>query len=177
MASLEKAMFFDPDSPSDSCVYVQFNPNTLDYSYGKRSHKKGGKDDGQAMDQQSPLDAGEQARLSMRLFFNTYTSPTSYTDVRSELLPLRGFLCRTEDKETVHGKSVVFAWGTLAYRGTMDSFSVAYQMFAADGTPVQAEVRLSISGEDAELGRDAPKGKTEGDGGEELEDVSWLFEQ
>ncbi len=176
MASLEKAMFFDPDDPRGSCVYVQFNPNTLDYSYGKRTHKKGGEDDKQTMDQQSPLDVTAQARLSMRLFFNTYASPTSYTDVREELLPLRGFLCRTEDRETVHAKGVMFAWGTLAYRGTMDSFSVTYQMFAADGTPVQAEVSLSISGEDAQLGADAPARRQaeETDRGEEL---GWLFDQ
>ncbi len=98
--------------------------------------------------------------------------------MRDELLPLRGFVCRTEDKETVHGKSVMFAWGTLAYRGSMDSFSVTYQMFAADGTPVQAEVSLSISGEDAQLGKDAPARKAQ----EELEkaqgdDLSWLFDQ
>ncbi len=77
MASLEKAMFFDPDDPQKSCVYVQFNPNTLDYSYGKQTHKKGGEDDDQSMEQQSPLDPETRARLSMRHFFNTYTSPAS----------------------------------------------------------------------------------------------------
>lgn len=173
MASLEKAMFFDPDNPTGKCVYVQFNPNSLDYSYGKGL---GAKESGQTGQQQSPLAAQEQARLSVRLFFNTYTSETSYTDVREKIKPLREFLCRTENKETVHGQEVVFAWGTLAYQGSMDSFSVTYQMFAADGTPVRAEVSLSIAGEDTELGDDAPARKTEdtalADGNE---DLNWLL--
>lgn len=174
MAALEKAMFFDPDCTS-VCVYVQFNPNSLEYSYGKKYYKKGAKEDGQEKDQQSPLDVQDQASLSMSLFFNTYDSETSYTDVRDKILPLRAFLCKTEDKETVNGKTVMFAWGTLAYRGSMDSFSVTYQMFAADGTPVQAEVRVSISGEDAEVSQDAPQKQTDDmdlEAGEE--DLSWL---
>lgn len=175
MAALEKAMFFDPDEPSSCCFYVQFNPNSLEYSYGKRHRKKGAKESGQEGDQQSPLDTQEQAQLSMSLFFNTYDSETSYTDVRSKLLPLRAFLCKTEDKETVNGKTVIFAWGTLAFQGSMDSFSVTYQMFAADGTPVRAEVRVSISGEDAEAAA-APAKKTEDTPGEAGdEDLNWLF--
>ncbi len=176
MAALEKARFFDPDNVSAGTVYVQFNPNTLEYSYGRGKHKKDGNKDGEEGGQQSPLDAREQARLSMQLFFNTYESETSYTDVRDKIMPLRAFLCRTDDKETARGSSVMFAWGALAYKGTMDSFSVTYQMFAADGTPVQAEASLSISGEDAGAVQDTPK--KPGDSGQEAgEDLSWLFEE
>ncbi len=174
MAELEKAMFFDPDEPSSSCVYVQFNPNTLEYRYGREPHKKGAKEDGQEREQQSPLAVREQASLSMRLFFNTYKSETSYTDVRKELLPLRDFLCRTDEKETAKEKTVIFAWGSLAYKGTMDSFSVTYQMFASDGVPVQAEVSLSISGEDTELSEGTVQRKAEEMMGE---DMNWLFEE
>jgi len=175
MAALEKARFFDPDDASADAVYVQFNPNSLEYSYGRKRHKKDGNKDGEEGGQQSSLDVWEQASLSMRLFFNTYVSETSYTDVRDEIMPLRAFLCRTDEKGTAEGRSVVFAWGTLAYRGTMDSFSVTYQMFAADGTPVQAEASLSISGEDAEAVPDPSQDL--GDGGGAGEDLSWLFEE
>ncbi len=180
--ALEKAMFYDPDDPSASSVFVQFNPNSLSYSYEKKTCTEGAEKDGQAGSQQSPLAAREQARLSMRLFFNTYVSETSHSDVRGEIKPLRAFLCKTEDKETANGKTVVFAWGTLAYTGVMDSFSVTYQMFAADGTPVQAEVSLSITGEDEEIGQSsADQGGGGGDDQtEQFEDVvdcSWLFEE
>jgi len=175
MASLEKARFYDPDVTANT-VYVQFNPNTLEYGYGRNRHKKNGNKKNEKGGQQSPLGAWEQASLSMRLFFNTYQSETSFTDVRDKILPLRNFLCRTSDKETAKGSSVVFAWGALAFQGTMDSFSVTYQMFAANGTPVQAEVSLSISGEDAQAAQDTSK--KSGDGGaEEAEDLSWLFEE
>ncbi len=180
--ALEKAMFYDPDDPSASPVFVQFNPNSLTYSYDKKTYTEGAKKDGQAGSQQSPLAAREQARLSMRLFFNTYDSENSHSDVRDEIKPLRAFLCKTEDKETANGKTVVFAWGTLAYRGTMDSFSVSYQMFAADGTPVQAEASLSITGEDEEIGQSSAG---QGGGGQDdragqfegVADCSWLFEE
>ncbi len=180
--ALEKAVFFCPDDPpSVGRVYVQFNPNSLEYSYGKKAHKKSAKKDGQKEEQQSPLAAREQSRLSMRLFFNTYDSESSYTDVRSKIMPLRAFLCRTQDEETVNGKTVTFAWGTLAYTGTMDSFSVTYQMFASDGVPVQAEVSLSLTGEDAECSKSGQSGGAGQDGGgvqqEEDEGFGWLFEE
>ncbi len=179
--ALEKAVFFCPDDPASvGRVYVQFNPNSLEYSYGKKASKKGAQKDGQREDQQSPLAAREQCRLSMRLFFNTYDSESSYTDVRSKIMPLRAFLCKTQDEETVNGKTVTFAWGTLAYTGTMDSFSVTYQMFASDGVPVQAEVSLSISGEDAACskgGQNDAAGQNGVGQGEEDEGFGWLFDE
>lgn len=182
--ALEKAVFFCPDDPpAVGRVYVQFNPNSLEYSYGKKSFKKTAKQDGQREIQQSPLAAREQARLSMRLFFNTFENECSYEDVRNKIRPLRAFLCKTGDEETVNGRTVMFAWGTLAFKGTMDSFSATYQMFASDGTPVQAEVSLSITGEDTACEKDGQGAGSEsvtgdgdaGSGGDE--GFGWLFEE
>ncbi len=182
--ALEKAVFFCPDDPpSVGRVYVQFNPNSLEYSYGKKTFKKSAKKDGQRGVQQSPLAAREQARLSMRLFFNTFESESSYEDVRRKIMPLRAFLCKTGDEETVNGRTVMFAWGTLAFKGTMDGFSASYQMFASDGTPVQAEVSLSITGEDTACKKDdqgavsesGPEDADAGSGGDE--GFGWLFEE
>ena len=41
-----------------------------------------------------------------------------------------------------------FTWGTFSFEGVVSSFRATYQMFAADGTPVQAEVAITIEGED-----------------------------
>lgn len=181
MAALEKAVFFDPKRPNER-YYVQFNPNTLEYACGRRERKRAAREDGERGEQFSPLETWEQARLSMRLFFNTYGSERAYTDVRALLLPLRAFLCKGEERDTAQAPQVVFAWGSLVYQGSMDGFSVTYQMFAADGTPVQAEVSVSIAGEDAQAagGRppDASQSRLPADGGEDGEaDLGWLFEE
>ncbi len=188
MGELEKAMFYDATEKKP--VYVQFNPNSLEYSYAggqPGSGQPGGTAPGAGLQngwpfgyfrQQSPLDTRTGARLSMRLFFNTYTHETSYTDVREKLKPLRAFVCKTGDARTV-GKKVVFAWGSLGFKGYLDSFSVTYQMFASDGTPVQAEASVSMEGDDADISkedREAMK-KTEDTGGDGSlkQSFAWLF--
>lgn len=39
----------------------------------------------------------------------------------------------------------------MTHTGTLESFQVTYQMFAFDGTPVQAEVAITIRGEDPDV--------------------------
>ncbi len=175
MAALEKARFYDP-AASANAIYVQFNPNTLEYSYARSPHRGNGKKKGKKDRQQSPLGVWERATLSMTLFFNTYRSETSYSDVRNRILPVRNFLCTTNKKGKAKVRSVVFAWGTLTFQGTMDSFSMTYQMFAADGTPVQAEAKVSLTGEDAQV-IEGPVYGEENAGEDAVEDLSWLFEE
>lgn len=193
MGELEKAMFYD--AVEKKPVYVQFNPNSLEYSYAGGTQQSGGqgtgRDGGAApgagmqngwpfgyFRQQSPLDTRTGARLSMRLFFSTYTDETAYTDVREKLKPLRAFLCKTGDSRIV-GKKVIFAWGSLGFKGYLDSFSVTYQMFASDGTPVQAEASVSMEGDDADISDEDRKTmkKTVDTGGDGSlkKSFAWLF--
>lgn len=189
MGELEKAMFYD--AVEKSPVYVQFNPNSLEYSYAGGARQEPGHDGKTLLGaglqngwpfgyfrQQSPLDTRTGARLSMRLFFNTYTDETTYTDVRDKLKPLRAFLCKTGEARTV-GKKVVFAWGSLGFKGYLDSFSVTYQLFASDGTPVQAEASVSMEGDDADISDEDRKAmkKTEDTGGDGSlkKSFAWLF--
>lgn len=155
MAQVEKAVFFDPTEPAPSYITVQFNPNSLEFGYGKEGRRKQKKEKGtrkeEQQQQQSPLDAWNSSTLSMRLFFNTYVSETDFTDVRDKIKPLRAFLCKTEDKNQVCNKKIQFAWGTFAFEGYLNSLRVTFQMFGADGTPVRAEVSLSISGEESDI--------------------------
>jgi len=152
MAQVEKAVFFDPTEPTPSYITVQFNPNSLEYGFGKEGRRKQKKEkETQEEQQQSPLDAWNSSTLSMRLFFNTYVSETEFTDVRDKIKPLRAFLCKMEDKNQVCNKKIQFAWGTFAFEGYLNSLRVTFQMFGADGTPVRAEVSLSISGEESDI--------------------------
>lgn len=187
MSALEKARIFDPNSPAD-VFYVQFNPNTLEYSAGTspRAQKgvvdqDGGGTRREPQAQQSPIAEERGASLSVRLFFHTYDSPSSFTDVRADIGPIRAFLPAPSGQGGASSPKMTFAWGTLTHTGTLESFHVSYQMFAHDGTPVQAEVSISIRGEDpdvtAESANRAAESESEGEDDSSLwDDISWLFQ-
>lgn len=157
MNGLTKARIYDPEKYTDG-FSVQFNPNTLRYSVGsnlkqskeaqRRVKERGG---ATLQAQGDPTDQTGLARLSATLFFHTYESETSYTDVRQTVNKLRAFLRRSGDDKCVVSRRIAFAWGTLTMVGTLEGVDVTYQMFAADGTPVQAEVSISILGEDPDV--------------------------
>lgn len=153
---MEKAKIYDPEKENEAFT-VQFNPNFLEYSIhsnqknGKNTHSKIADSAAEEENLQSdPTGYTDKAILSVRLFFHTYQNETAYTDVREEVKKLRKFARRSSNSASENDPKITFAWGTICHTGTLDSFSVTYQMFASDGTPVQAEVSISISGEDAD---------------------------
>lgn len=191
MASLEKARIFDTDT-LDDILYVQFNPNTLEYSAGTSGQAlKGvaGQDGSGALQephsQQSPIAVSRGASLSVKLFYHTYTSQDSFTDVRGEINRIRAYLPAPSAKGTSSSPRITFAWGTFALTGTLESFHVSFQMFAHDGTPVQAEVSISIRGEDPDVTAESTNqmlcAKSEELTAREAaaagEDIFWLFEE
>ncbi len=153
---MNKARLYEPGRESQA-VTVQFNPNSLEYTL--RTGANGDKGTMSAasesaarepQQQNDPTGAAEKAVLPVRLFYHTYTSSAAYSDVREEIKKLRQFVRQSGNTARTNASKVTFAWGTLLHTGMMNSFSVRYQMFAADGTPVQAEVSLSITGEEAD---------------------------
>ncbi len=95
--------------------------------------------------------------LSVSLFFHSYINDNNFSDVRTNINRIRAFLpAITNSPGTGSGTKaasprITFAWGTMIYTGTLESFHVTYQMFAFDGTPVQAEATITIRGEDQEV--------------------------
>lgn len=171
-------------------MYVQFNPATLQYTVG--TNRGAGKyvdapaQDGGAGEEQrqgDPTGSTGRATLSVQLFYHTYAGPDNYTDVRDDINYIRGFVRRTGDNSRVSSRRIAFAWGTITHIGTLDSLSVTYQMFAADGTPVQAAVGIAISGEDPDVKAQANDretgeeltGAADPEGGELPEEMRWLF--
>lgn len=165
MIVYQKARIFDPDSPTKG-FYVQFNPNTLEYSAGKdwRTQKNvvnpgaNGSLQAQEPEQQAPPFGDELgSTLSVRLFFHSYINDTIFSDVRPGIHRIRAFLPvmpagrKTGPGAKAASPRITFAWGTTIYTGTLEFFHAAYQMFAFDGTPVQAEVAITIRGEDQEI--------------------------
>lgn len=197
MSAYQKARIFDPDSPAD-VFYVQFNPNTLEYSasISQETHKNvqdrnGGGSIQTPNTQQSPLAAEQGSTLVVRLFFHSYLNDLVFYDVRSDVNRVRAFLPAASGSSTgsppVRASSprITFAWGTMIYTGTLESFQATYQMFAFDGTPVQAEAVATIRGEDQEIA--AASGNQEADPEAEADsspqddpplpsDLSWLFQ-
>ena len=192
MADLEKAFLCDPDTPSKK-YYVQFNPNTLEYSAsrGGNAYKgvsaQGGQ--GSAREpqmQSSPLSEPEGSLLSVKLFYHTYASRDDFSDVRAKIYSIRAFLPSGKGENSSSSPRIQFVWGTLAYAGTLESLHVSYQMFAHDGTPVQAEVSITIRGEDldvsAESNNQAQSGRKKlklepADEDPPPDDIIWLFQE
>lgn len=164
MIVYQKARIFDPDSPKNG-FSVQFNPNTLEYSAGTdfRSQKGVAEHSGDGKMQlpefqSSPLGQRQGARLSVRLFFHSYINELTYSDVRPTINRIRAFLPAMigsieSGKSTLKSikPRISFAWGTMTHTGTLEYFQATYQMFAFDGTPVQAEVSITIQGEDPDV--------------------------
>lgn len=190
MAELEKAFLCDPDKPNER-YYVQFNPNTLEYSAGlsRGSYHGVSSPDAQGSArepqmQSPPLPEPEGSTLSVKLFYHTYTSHDVFSDVRAKIYNIRAFLPSGKGDSSASSPRIQFAWGTLAFAGTLESFHVSYQMFAHDGTPVQAEVSITIRGEDLDV-----SAQSNDQGGRkklELEaaatapppdDIIWLFQE
>lgn len=150
---VDKAKIYEGDKINQAFT-VQFNPNSLEYVIhsNERNHKgvQSKKVDSPAEEthrQRDPTGSTDEAVLSVRLFYHTYSSETSYTDVRDEIKKLRKFVRGSGNSKEITPK-ITFSWGSLVHTGELDQFSITYQMFAADGTPVQAEVSISITGEE-----------------------------
>lgn len=151
---MSKALIRDVDNTIEA-FEVQFNPNSLEYSVGtnyrstKGSKKTNGKstlsDDESA--QSDPSGKTGSASLSVTLFYHTYTDEDTYSDVRDQIKKIRRFI-RGSGNSGKNDLQMKFTWGTFSFEGVVSSFRATYQMFAADGTPVQAEVAITIEGED-----------------------------
>lgn len=197
MSIYQKARIFDPDSPTN-IFYVQFNPNTLEYSASisqeaqKNVQDRNGSGNIQTPNtQQSPLAAEQGSTLVVRLFFHSYLNDLVFHDVRPDVNRVRAFLPAASGSNasspSVRASSprITFAWGTMIYTGTLESFQATYQMFAFDGTPVQAEAVATIRGEDQEVaagsGNQGSGTASGADSSQQddvlfLSDLSWLFQ-
>lgn len=188
MSVLRKARIYDPKNKIPE-FYVQFNPNSMEYSIGSDTYatKKTKDERVQADLSQNDVTKGSNSgRLSVKLFFYTYTNETTYDDVNIDIAHLRRFYKYSASSAQGDQPVIIFAWGTLALRGIMTSLSVTYQMFAPDGTPVQAEASITIEGSDFQMDYEASSHASskqfsstrELSGGQngQLPDVlSWLF--
>ena len=189
MSVLRKARIYDPYNKIPE-FYVQFNPNSLEYSIGKDIYatKKTKDENTQAdLSQSDPTKVSNSGHLSVKLFFYTYTNETTYDDVNIDIAHLRRFYRYTASSTQGNQPVIGFAWGSLSLQGIMTSLSVSYQMFAPDGTPVQAEASITIKGSDPNMDYGASSHASSkqfkstrelagGQNGQLPDNLSWLFQ-
>jgi hypothetical protein len=137
--------------------YVQFNPNEISINeyvgrYGVKKTKTPENKNSQnsqkspSRTQIIPLDESKGITFSTKLFFNTYNSANSYSDVRPLISNFDKFL--NKDVKTAKAlKYIRFSWGSTQVFGKLTSMSVSYTMFSREGDPVRAEVSISITGD------------------------------
>ena len=148
--------------------YVPFNPAELsveeaigisDISQASGTERVKGMQRGRVGGMQSPMrnsSKGQNSsltRLSVPLFFNTLYDlyQTSYADVRDDIRKLYPYTNaslsgKNKAGATTKAQKICFFWGTIAVAGMLEHMSVNYTMFAPDGTPVRAQVTISIRG-------------------------------
>jgi len=142
MSSLKKAVFKVKGSKE---YEVQFNPESISLSKAADWAEKKGD---HTLD--LPLlewKGGKAMKLEMTLFFDTYEDGS---DVRDKTQPIEELAMV---KDETHGPPILeFHWGKAWFhRGNavltwnLTSFNTTYKTFNADGLPVRAEMKVTLS--------------------------------
>jgi len=82
---------------------------------------------------------GQGETLQLELFFDTYESASSVRDHTKKLHDLALI-----DTSLHRPPMVLVTWGTLSFKGVVESLNQRYTMFMEDGTPVRATVTLTL---------------------------------
>ncbi len=169
MPALVKATLQDISDPKKpEPVEVQFNPQTL--KLGLASRVEGGDSKGRQVRQWI---GKTSTTLSFDLHFDTADEGTtdSPVSVRSKTAMVEKYvLPMKEVTEKQATPKVRFTWGELVFEGIIESLSVDFDLFAADGTPLRAKMSVTIKEQDAkyqlgELGPAANKSNAQPPGG------------
>lgn len=146
MQELQKAIITelnDDDSEKESFP-VQFNPTTLRLSIGNRV------EGGVKLDQPVRQYVGPSSTtLSLDLIFDTADEGSSENpkSVREKTKKIERFLFPKGEKEHLPPR-ISFTWGDMIVFGVVDSLTVDFDHFAANGAPLRAKISLSIKGQD-----------------------------
>ena len=157
-------------------VIVQFNP--AEYTLERHVHlARRPTLGGNGSPEQGQAPAGEPARLTVPLYFDTITDlhSTSLTDLKNAFTSTAGLTALAKDqfgrasnknpaaacaeimqlvkfaRQSHQPPKVNFLWGSLDFVGVVESATAQYTMFSPAGTPVKARVTLVIVGEERAL--------------------------
>lgn len=144
---LEKAFIAELDGDTEIDRFaVQFNPTTLRLTLANRV--EGGNTRGKEVRQNL---GPSSTTLSMDLVFDTADEGTSAepVSVRRKTEKLEKFLVpKGTGEQQGAPPRIQFTWGDLTIQGVVESLSVDFDHFAANGYPLRAKVALSIKGQE-----------------------------
>jgi hypothetical protein len=128
---------------------VQFNPTTLHLTLSNRV------EGGESQGRQARGFIGHSATtLGLELIFDTADEGTSESprSVRDKTRQVERFLVRKGEGVQQNSPPIIqFVWGDLIIAGVVDSLTIDFDHFAANGVPLRAKVALSIKGQDRDL--------------------------
>lgn len=136
-----KGNYAPQNESQEKVIKVQFNPTELNFSLSGRENEEDkvsvnpGRNRG--MEHAKAREQREMAHLKIPLIFDGSLSPKQ----QSVLSVVEGFLTMIEDAGV---RKIDFWWGSLFYRGVLESASAEYQLFNAQGIPVRAKVDLEL---------------------------------
>lgn len=147
---LQKAIIAELDQGREKDPFpVQFNPTTLHLTLNNRV------EGGESQGRQARGFIGHSATtLSLDLIFDTADEGTSENprSVREKTRKIERFLIRKgEGVQQNSPPTIQFAWGDLIVAGVVESLTIDFDHFAANGIPLRAKVALSIKGQDRDL--------------------------
>ncbi len=119
-------------------ITVDFNPETLDITLTNNLKKGRGKKPVQTV-----TDA--TAQLSVELIFDTTTSGVDVRGITGRIAALMDPVKRAGRKPKKVPAIVLFEWGTVTFKGYIDSYKEKLDFFSADGVPLRATVSLSLT--------------------------------
>lgn len=147
MSELKKATLQEISSDANASpigdeIEVQFNPTTLRLQIN--NSVAGGEHRNQTARQ--PV-GSTQTILSLDLIFDTADEGTTDKprNVREKTALVERFVIPSgEGNDKQAAPKLRFHWGTLILDGVLESVSLDFDLFAADGTPLRAKVNLAI---------------------------------
>ena len=146
---LQKAIIaeLDGDTEKDSFP-VQFNPTTMRLTLTNQA--EGGQSQGKQVRQHI---GASSTTLTLDLVFDTADEGTTENprSVREKTRKLERFLVpKGEGQQENAPPRIRFTWGDLIVEGVVESMTIDFEHFAANGVPLRAKVPLSIRGQDRE---------------------------
>lgn len=124
-------------------VTVHFNPESLELQLSNELKDVKGNERKQYV-------AKTSAKLTMDLLFDTTDTGA---DVTGTTRTLQAFLApplpeSERERKSIPPPLVLFEWGTLRFKGIVESYRETLDFFSADGVPLRSSVRLTISRQD-----------------------------
>ncbi|MBD2867587.1 CIS tube protein [Paenibacillus arenilitoris] len=134
--ALSKAQFWIFRSSETEKIDVLFNPTEYELDSGNQYSEK------EVPGLQTPLSqytGGDQTKLTLNLFFDTYEAGV---DVRTHTSKIVGMLDVDSDLHTP--PTCKFIWGSLDFKGVITNISQKYTMFLETGVPVRASLTVTM---------------------------------